>query len=80
MLPIVFDINLDYTSAMNRMQYLVDGHYIDNGTESVDVQFITYNGELSPGQIQACMACLTSSVNALTAEESPWLGFVCVRW
>ena len=45
--PIVFDVNLDYANAMNRMTYLVDGHYIDNQTKSVDMQLITFNGETS---------------------------------
>ena len=43
--PIVFDINLNYANTMNRMTYLVDGHYIDNQTNSIDVQLITFNGE-----------------------------------
>lgn len=46
LLPLVFDINLDRRNAMRRMQYLVDGGYIDNQTKSVDVQLITFNGEL----------------------------------
>ena len=45
--PLVFDVNLDYANAMNRMTYLVDGHYIDNQTKSVDMQLITFNGETS---------------------------------
>ncbi|CAI5468681.1 unnamed protein product [Closterium sp. Yama58-4] len=44
-LPLVFDVNLDYEAAMRRLHYLVDGSYIDNGTRSVDVSFITFNGE-----------------------------------
>ncbi|CAI5459978.1 unnamed protein product [Closterium sp. Yama58-4] len=44
-LPLVFDINLDYEAAMRRLHYLVDGSYINNGTRSVDVSFITFNGE-----------------------------------
>ncbi|CAI7792467.1 unnamed protein product [Closterium sp. NIES-53] len=43
--PLVFDINLDYEAAMRRLHYLVDGSYIDNGTRTVDVSFITFNGE-----------------------------------
>ncbi|CAI5516018.1 unnamed protein product [Closterium sp. Naga37s-1] len=43
--PLVFDINLDNEAATKRLQYLVDGSYIDNGTRSVDVTFITFNGE-----------------------------------
>ena len=43
--PTVFDINLDYTNTMNRLQYLVDGHYIDNATASVDLKLITFNGK-----------------------------------
>ena len=43
--PVVFDINLHYEDAMNRLQYLVDGHYIDNATDSIDVQLLTFNGE-----------------------------------
>ena len=41
----MFDINLDYTQAMNRLQYLVDGNYIDNATKSVQVLLTTYNGQ-----------------------------------
>ena len=51
---LVFDINLNQENAMRRMQYLVDGHYIDNQTTSVDVQFITFNGEwrmVAPAQV-----------------------------
>ncbi|CAI5484993.1 unnamed protein product [Closterium sp. Yama58-4] len=44
-LPLVFDINLDYEAAMRRLHYLVDGSYIDNGTRTVDVSFITFNGD-----------------------------------
>ncbi|CAI6004772.1 unnamed protein product [Closterium sp. NIES-65] len=43
--PLVFDINLDYEAAMRRLHYLVDGSYIDNGTHTVDVSFISFNGE-----------------------------------
>ncbi|CAI5983995.1 unnamed protein product, partial [Closterium sp. NIES-65] len=43
--PLVFDINLDNEAATRRLQYLVDGSYIDNGTRSIDVSFITFNGE-----------------------------------
>ncbi|CAI5943907.1 unnamed protein product [Closterium sp. NIES-65] len=43
-LPLVFDTNLDNEVAMRRLHYLVDGSYIDNGTRSVDVSFITFNG------------------------------------
>ncbi|GJP56726.1 hypothetical protein CLOM_g15778 [Closterium sp. NIES-68] len=43
--PLVFDINLDYQGAMNRLRYLVDGAYIDNATRQVEVSFITHNGE-----------------------------------
>lgn len=49
--PLVFDINLDYTSAMNRLQYLVDGNYIDNATQSVEMLLTTYNGEGSRGSL-----------------------------
>ena len=43
--PLVFDINLDYPSTMSRLQYLVDGYYIDNATDSIDVTLVTFNGE-----------------------------------
>ncbi|CAI5484981.1 unnamed protein product, partial [Closterium sp. Yama58-4] len=43
--PLVFGINLDNEAATRRLQYLVDGSYIDNGTRSIDVSFITFNGE-----------------------------------
>ncbi|CAI5516021.1 unnamed protein product, partial [Closterium sp. Naga37s-1] len=43
--PLVFGINLDNEAATRRLHYLVDGSYIDNGTRSVDVNFITFNGE-----------------------------------
>ncbi|CAI5990886.1 unnamed protein product [Closterium sp. NIES-64] len=32
-------------AATRRLHYLVDGSYIDNGTRSIDVNFITFNGE-----------------------------------
>ena len=44
---LVFDINLDYTNTMNRLQYLVDGHYIDNATDTLSVMLITFNGALT---------------------------------
>ncbi|CAI5990860.1 unnamed protein product [Closterium sp. NIES-64] len=43
--PLVFGINLDNEAATRRLTYLVDGSYIDNGTRSVEVNFITFNGE-----------------------------------
>ncbi|CAI5517575.1 unnamed protein product [Closterium sp. Naga37s-1] len=43
--PLVFGINLDNEAATRRLTYLVDGSYIDNGTRSIDVNFITFNGE-----------------------------------
>ncbi|CAI7792460.1 unnamed protein product [Closterium sp. NIES-53] len=43
--PLVFGINLDNEAATRRLQYLVDGSYIDNGTRSIDISFITFNGE-----------------------------------
>lgn len=42
--PTIFDVNLNYQGAVNRLTYLADGHYLDNETRSVDVQFITFNG------------------------------------
>ncbi|CAI5476233.1 unnamed protein product [Closterium sp. Yama58-4] len=43
--PLVFDVNLDNEAATKRLQYLVDGNYIDNATRSVQVSFVTFNGE-----------------------------------
>ncbi|CAI6004771.1 unnamed protein product [Closterium sp. NIES-65] len=43
--PLVFGINLENEAATRRLHYLVDGSYIDNGTRSIDVNFITFNGE-----------------------------------
>ncbi|CAI5535095.1 unnamed protein product [Closterium sp. Naga37s-1] len=43
--PLVFDINLDNDAATRRLQYLVDGNYIDNATRSVQVSSVTFNGE-----------------------------------
>ncbi|CAI7881097.1 unnamed protein product [Closterium sp. NIES-53] len=43
--PLVFDVNLDSEAATRRLQYLVDGNYIDNATRSVQVSFVTFNGE-----------------------------------
>ncbi|CAI5462639.1 unnamed protein product, partial [Closterium sp. Yama58-4] len=45
--PLVFDINLDHRGAENRLQYLVDGLFIDNATRKLEVSFITHNGESS---------------------------------
>ena len=36
---------------MNRLQYLVDGHYIDNGTDTVEVKLISFNGEERTGPV-----------------------------
>ena len=47
--PLVFDIDLKNANAMRRLQYLIDGHYIDNETRAIDVQFITFNGERHHG-------------------------------
>lgn len=43
--PLIFDINLSNQGATNRLQYLVDGLYLDNATSTVNVYLITYNGE-----------------------------------
>jgi len=42
--PLVFDINLNADGADRRLQYLVDGSYIDNATRSITVSLVTYNG------------------------------------
>jgi hypothetical protein len=44
--PLVFDINLDQAGAQARLQTLVDGLFLDNATDSVSLQLVTYNGEL----------------------------------
>lgn len=41
----MFDINLSNRGAMRRLQYLVDGLYLDENTSSVDAYLITFNGE-----------------------------------
>ncbi|CAI5509661.1 unnamed protein product [Closterium sp. Naga37s-1] len=43
--PLVFDINLDNDAATRRLHYLIEGGYIDNSTRTIDVTFITFNGE-----------------------------------
>ncbi|CAI5510178.1 unnamed protein product [Closterium sp. Naga37s-1] len=43
--PLVFDVNLDNGAATRRLQYLVDGFFVDNYTRSIDVVLITRNGE-----------------------------------
>ncbi|GJP79153.1 hypothetical protein CLOP_g9398 [Closterium sp. NIES-67] len=43
--PLVFDINLDNDAATRRLEYLVEGGYIDNSTRNIQVSFITFNGE-----------------------------------
>lgn len=45
--PVVIDVNLDQTGASNRLQYLVDGLYLDNATETLTVRLPTYNGKRS---------------------------------
>ncbi|CAI5484978.1 unnamed protein product, partial [Closterium sp. Yama58-4] len=45
--PLVFDVNLAFEDARNRLQYLADGFYVDNATRSIEVSFITHNGESS---------------------------------
>ncbi|CAI5491725.1 unnamed protein product [Closterium sp. Naga37s-1] len=41
--PIVFDVNLDNAGATRRLQYLVDGFFIDNYTRTINVGLITRN-------------------------------------
>ncbi|CAI5981567.1 unnamed protein product, partial [Closterium sp. NIES-64] len=41
--PIVFDVNLDNAGATRRLQYLVDGFFIDNYTRTIHVGLITRN-------------------------------------
>ncbi|CAI7833065.1 unnamed protein product, partial [Closterium sp. NIES-54] len=41
--PLVFDVNLDNGGATRRLQYLVDGFFVDNYTRSIDVVLITRN-------------------------------------
>ncbi|CAI5528111.1 unnamed protein product [Closterium sp. Naga37s-1] len=41
--PLVFDVNLDNGAATRRLQYLVDGFFVDNYTRSIDVVLITRN-------------------------------------
>ncbi|CAI7840832.1 unnamed protein product, partial [Closterium sp. NIES-54] len=41
--PIVFDVNLDNVGATRRLQYLVDGFFIDNYTRTINVGLITRN-------------------------------------
>ncbi|CAI5467894.1 unnamed protein product, partial [Closterium sp. Yama58-4] len=41
--PLVFDVNLDNGAATRRLQYLVDGFFLDNYTRSIDVVLITRN-------------------------------------
>ncbi|CAI5983990.1 unnamed protein product [Closterium sp. NIES-65] len=70
-LPLVFDINLDYEAAMRRLLYLVDGGYIDNGTRTVDVSFITYNGSslyFSAPSASLYVSCVHHLHTTLTGE------------
>ncbi|GJP53169.1 hypothetical protein CLOM_g12358 [Closterium sp. NIES-68] len=43
--PLLFDVNLDSRAAAARLQYLVDGFFIDNATRTITAQLLTYNGE-----------------------------------
>eukprot|EP00943_MAST-04B_sp_MAST-4B-sp1_P005476 g5476.t1 len=42
--PIFFDINNDATRASKLLQYMKTGYFIDQQTNKVTVQFMTYNG------------------------------------
>lgn len=42
--PHVFDINLNNEGATRRLQYLVDGTFLDNHTRGISVSIISYNG------------------------------------
>ncbi|CAI5467891.1 unnamed protein product [Closterium sp. Yama58-4] len=44
--PVVFDVNLDSGAAAARLQYLVDGFFIDNATRTITAQMLTYNGTI----------------------------------
>jgi hypothetical protein len=43
--PLVFDINLDQMGATNRLQYLIDGLFLDNATDTLTLKLVTYNGQ-----------------------------------
>lgn len=42
----IFDINFDNEEATASLKYLKDGNFIDNATKSLDIQLVTYNGEI----------------------------------
>ncbi|KAK3244587.1 hypothetical protein CYMTET_45803, partial [Cymbomonas tetramitiformis] len=42
-----FDINLDQERATDILTYLEDGLYIDRQTQELEMQLVTYNGELN---------------------------------
>ncbi|GAQ79658.1 Ca2+-modulated nonselective cation channel polycystin [Klebsormidium nitens] len=42
--PIVIDVDLDQGGASDRLQYLVDGLFLDNATETLTLRLPTYNG------------------------------------
>jgi len=44
--PVFFDINLSEKAAYNLVQYLRDGFYMDELTDSVSMQMVLYNGKL----------------------------------
>eukprot|EP00897_Mesotaenium_endlicherianum_P006639 jgi/Mesen1/6002/ME000306S05267 len=83
----VLDINLNNAEATSRLQYLVDGFFLDNGTRQMFVQLITYNGDARKftnarieltfqvgGNIAATYSISSLSVE-LYASSRDWLRF-----
>ncbi|CAI5484977.1 unnamed protein product, partial [Closterium sp. Yama58-4] len=68
--PLVFDINLDHRGAENRLQYLVDGLYIDNATRKLEVSFITHNGESSTFVLTRVTAVVDTGGGLVTSFSS----------
>ncbi|CAI5983999.1 unnamed protein product, partial [Closterium sp. NIES-65] len=76
--PLVFDVNLALEDAMSRLQYLADGFYIDNATRSIEVSFITHNGEpiFKRASGMSRLQCLVDGLSIDNATHSIEVSFI----
>lgn len=71
--PLVFDINLNAQAADRRLQYLIDGSYIDNATRSITVSLVTYNGmphDSDPWPYPWTLKCQPSATGGLFPQRA----------
>lgn len=71
--PLVFDVNLDQAGANERLQYMADGLFLDNATDTLTVALLTFNGKsaIAPLLSVCCVISRNILVNGLEAFSDP---------